>query len=95
MALPVRPVLDVQPNSHRVRPIQRARTSAAVAAMSGPQFRRPAISPRDALAAFDHERLLILIIAADVLAGRIPSIEDLARVADAGARIQRLYRLVK
>ena len=62
--------------------------------MSTPQFRRPAISPRDLLVALDHERLVILIVAADVLAGRIPSIEDLARVADAGSRIQRLYKLV-
>lgn len=60
----------------------------------GPRARqRPTFSARDAIDALDHERLVILALAHDVVAGKTLKPEDLQRVATAARRIQRLREI--
>lgn len=56
--------------------------------------RRPFVTARDALAAVDHEMLLVAALASDLLAGRQPSPDDLQRLADARVRLARVREVV-
>jgi len=62
---------------------------------SGHPRRRPNLSARDVLEALDHERLIVAAVASDLLAGRAPTHDDMARLADAGRRIQRLREITR
>lgn len=61
---------------------------------SGRQPRqRQRFTARDVVAVFDHERLVVAQIASAVAGGAVPTDDDLARLALAGERLERLKDL--
>lgn len=57
------------------------------------EHRRPAaLTAREALAALRFEALVVFLVAQDVAAGRVPSVEDLQRLLVAMTRIDQIAR---
>jgi hypothetical protein len=54
------------------------------------QRRRPVLTGRDVLDMLDRERLVVLGIAAALAGGGVPTADDLARLADASRRLERV-----
>lgn len=56
--------------------------------------RRPTVSAKDAINVLEHERLVVMAIVNDIQRGHTPTPDDLARLADAGRKIERLREIV-
>lgn len=57
--------------------------------------RRPTLSARDVIDALDHESSVVMVIAADILAGRTISADDMERVMLVRQRINRVAEIVR